>query len=103
MTSGSTGNDGKPTAKSVATTADGDLILVAYATDFSGPGLGPTMPTNVNSVVNQDATSHEYWILANYQSENGNTEDATCSTPQLFNWVGAQVAIKRGSATTTPE
>jgi hypothetical protein len=53
----------------------------------------------VNSVVNQEAASHEYWILANYQSQNGNTEDATCSTPQLFNWVGAQVAIKRGSAT----
>jgi hypothetical protein len=99
MSSGNTGNDGKPTAKSVATTADGDLILVVYATDFSGPGVGPTMPTNVNSVVNQEAASHEYWILANYQSQNGNTEDATCSTPQLFNWVGAQVAIKRGSAT----
>jgi hypothetical protein len=103
MTTANTGNDGKPTAKSVATTADGDLILIFYATDFSGPGLAPTMPTNVKSVVNQQGTSHEYWILANYQSQNGDTEDAACITAQLFNWVAAQAAIKRGSATATSQ
>src|SRR3984957_13199982 len=103
MTSGNTGNDGRPTAKSVATTADGDLILVFYATDFIGSGLAPALPTNMNSVVNQQTTSHEYWILANYQSQNGNTEDAVCITAQLFNWVAAQAAIKRGSATAAPQ
>ena len=103
MTSGNTGNDGKPTAKSVATTADADLILIFYATDFSGSGLAPSMPTNMSSIVNQQTTSHEYWILANYQGQNGNTEDAECITAQLFNWVAAQVAIRRGSATAAPQ
>lgn len=102
MTSSNTGNDGKPTAKSVATTVDRDLILAFYATDFGSPALAPTMPTNVNLVVNQEATSKEYWILANYQSEHDNTEAATSNTPQLFNWVAVQVAIKPGSATPSP-
>ena len=103
MTTGNSGNGGTVTAKSVATTADGDLILAFYATDFGGPGLGPTMPTDVNTVVNQEATSHEYWILANYQSQNGNTEDAATSTGQSFHWVGAQVAIKKGSTSASPQ
>ena len=98
MSGGSSGYDGKPVAKSIATTADGELILSFFATDFGGDGLRPTMPTDVNTVANQEAASHEYWILSNYQSENGNTEDAACSTAQLFNWVAAQVAIKRASA-----
>jgi len=97
MTTSNTGTGGTLTAKSVVTTADGDLILAFFATDFKGPGLGPTMPTDVKSVVNQQA-SHEYWILANYQSQSGNTEDAESSAGQIFNWVAAQVAIKRGAA-----
>jgi len=93
MTSGNTGSVPTLTAKPVASTAAGDLILVFYATDFGGVGLAPTMPDNVNSVVNQTA-SHEYWILANSQSQDGSSEDAACPTPQLFNWVAAQVTIK---------
>jgi hypothetical protein len=98
MTTSNTGTGGTLTAKSVVTTADGDLILSFFATDFRGPGLGPTMPADVKSVLNQQATSHEYWIMANYQSQNGNTEDAESNTGQIFNWVAAQVAIKRGAA-----
>jgi hypothetical protein len=97
-TSGSTGSVPTLTAKSIANAAAGDLILVFYATDFEGTGLAPTMPDEVDSVLNYEAP-HEYWILANYQSQNGSTGDAACPTPQLFNWIAAQVAIKRGAAT----
>lgn len=97
-TSGNTGSVPTLTGKSVANTAAGDLILVFYATDFWGTGLGPTMPDNVDTVLNYEAP-REYWILANYQSQNGSTGDAACPTPQLFNWVASQVAIKRGAAT----
>jgi len=99
IATGNTGNGNAPTAKSVATTADGDLILIFFATDFGGPGLGPTMPANVNSVLDRESTPREYWILANYQNQSGNTEDMVSSSGQLFNWVAAQVAIKRGAAT----
>jgi hypothetical protein len=96
MTSGNTGGVLTLTAKSVATAGAGDLILAFYATDFWGVGLGPTLPDGLDSVVNQEA-SHEYWILASSQSQNGSTEDAVCPTPQWFNWVAAQVAIKQGA------
>ena len=99
VTSGNTGAVPTLTAESVATTSDNDLILAFYATDFGGLGLAPTMPANMNSVVSQEAASHEYWIMANYQSQNGNTENMAFPTPQLFNWVAAQVAIKQGAAT----
>jgi len=94
MTSGNTGSNTWLTAKSVAPTTAGDLILVFYATDFSGAGLTPIIPDGVDTVVNQEATSHEYWILATSQSQNGTTGDAVVPTPQLFNWVAAQVPIK---------
>jgi hypothetical protein len=96
MSSGNTGSTTWLTAKSVPATGPGDLILAFYATDFWGVGLGPTLPDDMDSVVNQ-AAPHEYWILASSQSQNGSTEDAVCPTPQLFNWVAAQVAIKQGA------
>ena len=95
MTSGNTGNFTWLTAKSVPTAGTGDLILAFYATDFWGVGLGPTLPEGMDSVVNQEAP-REYWILATSQNQNGSTEDAVCPTPQWFNWVAAQVAIKQG-------
>ena len=99
MTSGNT-NTGSLTwltAKSVATASAGDLIIAFYATDFWGEGLGPTLPEEMDAVVNQEAASHQYWILASSQSQSGSTQDAVCPTPQLFNWVAAQVAIKQGA------
>jgi hypothetical protein len=103
MTSGNTGNGGTVTARSIVTTADADLILAFDATDFGGAGLGPLMPADTKTLVNQEAATNEYWIVASYQSQNGSTEDAASSTGQLFNWVAAQVAIKRGNATPLPQ
>ncbi len=44
MSSGKTDTSGTLDAKSVVTTADGDLILLFYATDFHIPGLAPKLP-----------------------------------------------------------
>ncbi len=99
MTSGNIGTGGTPTAKSIATTADGDLILSYYGTDFHLPGLAPQLPAGAKTLINQEAASHEFWILAVYQSQFGSTEDQVCSAAQLFNWAAAQVAIKRGAVT----
>ncbi|MGC1397745.1 hypothetical protein [Candidatus Binatus sp.] len=99
MTSGNTGNGGTVTAKSVATTADGALILGFYATDFHLDGLSPSLPADTTAVINQEATSNEFWILASYQNQSAATEDQVCSAAQIFNWAAAQVAIKRGTAT----
>ncbi|HEY9156907.1 hypothetical protein [Candidatus Binatus sp.] len=105
MTSGNTGTGGMLTARSIATTADGDLILSYYATDFHLPGLlgsSPQMPAETKTLMNQEAASREFWILATYQSQNGVTEDQVCSAAQLFNWAAAQVAIKPANATPSP-
>jgi hypothetical protein len=93
------------TAKSVATTNDGDLILAFNATDFGAyrpticekcDGLNPKLPQNSKVVVNQESTALEYWILANYQNQMGETEVQVSEAPQFFNWVAAQIAIKSG-------
>lgn len=99
MTSGNTGNGGTVTAKSVATTADGALILGFYATDFHLDGLSPSLPADTTAVINQEATSNEFWILASYQNQAAATEDQVSNAAQIFNWTAAQVAIKRGTAT----
>ena len=108
MNSGNTGEGGTITAKSVATTADGDLILGFFATDFGAyrhtacnvcDGLNPTLPTDVSVVLNHESTAREYWILSNYQNQMSDTEVLTSSAPQVFNWAAAQVAVKRGAAT----
>lgn len=101
MTSGNTGSGTTATAKSMATTADGDAILYFFSTDFAGAGLGPTIPSDVNTIVNQKSP-REYWILSNYQSQSGNTEDVEGTSGQIFNWVAAQAAIKRAQASATP-
>ena len=106
MTSGNTGTGGTVTANSIATTADGDLILSYYATDFHLPGLlglSPQMPADTETLINQEAASHEFWILAGYQSQLGATGDQVCIAAQLFNWVAAQVTIKRAAATPSPQ
>lgn len=102
MSSGKTDTSGTLNAKSVVTTADGDLVLLFYATDFHIPGLAPQMPPDTRTVTDQESASHEYWILTTYQSQNGATNDITCGEGQLFSWAAAQVAIKRGSATPSP-
>ena len=101
ITSGNTSKEGDLTAKSVATTNDGDLILAFYATDFVNQGLDPKLPTDVSVVLNHESTPLEYWILANYQTKMGDTEAEVCGVPQFFNGVAAQVAIKRGAATSS--
>jgi hypothetical protein len=96
------------TAKSVATTSDGDLVLAFNATDFGAyrgtacqkcDGLSPKLPQNATVVLNHESTALEYWILANYPNQIGETEVQFSEAPQFFNWVTAQVAIKRGVAT----
>jgi hypothetical protein len=109
MSSGNTSaSGGSITAKSVVTTSDGDLILSFFATDFGAyrpiscgkcDGLNPTLPPNVSVVLNHESTALEYWILANYQTQIGETGPQTSEVAQLFNWVAAQVAIKRGAVT----
>ncbi len=109
MTSGNTGTGGiELTAKPVATTTDGDLILAFNATDFGAyryatcgkcDGLNPELPTDVGVVINHQSTALEYWILTNYQKQMGETEPQASKAAQFFNWVAAQVAIKRGAAT----
>jgi len=103
--SGNTGGlNGSMTANSVATTSDGDLILAFNATDFGVyryascgmcGGLDPTLPESVSVVLNQESTAREYWVLANYQNQTGDTEAQVSEASQFFNWVTAQVAVKR--------
>jgi hypothetical protein len=84
MSSGNTGGDagGLLTAKSVATTSNGDLILSFNATDFGAyrptactqcDGLNPRLPENASVVLNHETTALEYWILSNNQSQMGST------------------------------
>jgi hypothetical protein len=101
VTSSNTSQEGGLTAKSVATTADGDLILAFYATDFVNEGLGPKIPADVSVVLNHESTPLEYWILASYQTRMGDTEPVVCDIPQFFQGVAAQVAIKRGAASSS--
>jgi hypothetical protein len=106
--SGNTGGDtgGVLTAKSVTTTSDGDLVLAFNATDFGAyrhtickdcSGLKPKMPDNATVALDQESTPREYWILANYQSQTGDTEAQISGAPQFFNWVATQVAIRSGN------
>jgi len=106
VTSGNTGGGGTIAAKSVATTSDGDLILAFNATDFGAyrphmctvcDGLNPSLPADVSVVLNHESTAREYWILANYQNQLGDTEAIESGAPQIFNWVAAQVAIKHAA------
>jgi hypothetical protein len=90
-----TGGDLKSTA--MATTADGDLILIFKATDFGNAPLKAQIPDDMKAVVAQENAPHQYWVLATWQSQNGATEETEFSFPQLVNWVAAQVAIKHGS------
>ena len=107
MSSHNTGASGVIVAKSVATTSDGDLILSFNATDFGAyrphictvcDGLNPNLPPDVAVVINQESTAREYWILANYQTQPAETLPEESGTGQILNWVAAQVAIKRGVA-----
>jgi len=99
MTTGATGTGGTVTARAVVTTADGDLILSFFASDFGRPDLSPGLPNDAKTVINRETPSHQYWILAIYQTSLGTSEDQVCSAAQLFNWTAAQVAIKKGTGT----
>jgi hypothetical protein len=97
VTSGKTGGGSTASSDSVTTTADGDLILIFKATDFSNAPLSAQTPGDMSAVVKQEQAPHQYWILATWQSQNGATEETNFSLSQGFNWVGAQVAIKHGA------
>ncbi len=96
ITSGNVGTGGTLIAKSVETEDDGDLILSFFACDFSHSPLHVMAPPRMRPVVVRDDVPQEYWIFSTYQATSGDTQDVTFSAPQLFNWVGAQVAIRRG-------
>jgi hypothetical protein len=102
--SGNIGHGGTLTADSVATAGDGDFVVAFYATDFGGGGLfgvggiGSMIPSNTSVIVAQAEAPLEYWILATDQSGNQDGGDANCVTPQLFNWVAAQVAFRSATA-----
>ena len=96
--SGNTGHSGTLTANSAATASNEDFIIALYATDFGGAGPGHDMPKNMSTIVDQQETPLDYWILATNQSNYGDNGQATTVTPQLFNWVAAQVAFKSATA-----
>lgn len=97
ISNGKTGGGGTVHTDSMKTTADGDLILIFEATDFGNAPLHAETPGDMSAVVTQEKAPHQYWVLATWQSEKGATEETEFSTPQLFNWVAGQVAIKHGS------
>ena len=97
MSNAKTGSGGDIKSESMTTTADGDLIMVFKATDFSNSPLHWQAPEHATAVVAQENLPHQYWIVATWQAQNGATEATEFSFPQLVNWVAAQVAIKHGS------
>ncbi|HTY54460.1 MAG TPA: hypothetical protein VMB26_04640, partial [Candidatus Binataceae bacterium] len=97
--SGNPGHSGTLTADSLQTSSAGDLVLAFYATDFEGVGPGHDKPNNMSTVLDEEGSPLEYWILATSQTDSGDLAEATCTTPQLFNWVAAQVAFKTASQT----
>jgi len=98
ISSGATGNGGTVTAKSIATTANGDLILSFFASDFHLAGLKPSIPGDTATLLDEERAPNEIWVLASYQDQLGLSEDQVCSAAQLFHWTAAQVAIKKGTA-----
>ncbi len=94
VTNGDTGTLGL-IAKPVTTSSDGDLILVFFATDFQGTGLGAQVPLDMIVIAMQEAKPLQYWVLGTYQSSKGETDTVRCPTGQLYNSIGAQVAIRR--------
>jgi hypothetical protein len=93
MTAGNTGTGGTMGAKPVVSTANGDLIIGFFATDFYLPGLTPQIPGKTRV---KKAASNEFWILSTYQSQNGGAGKPEFSLPHVFNWTAAQVAIRNG-------
>jgi len=96
---GNPGHSGTLTANPASTSSDGELVVAFYATDFEGIGPGHNQPKNMNVIVDQEDTPFEYWILAGFQGSSGDTGEVTCATPQLFNWVAAQVAFRTSTKT----
>jgi hypothetical protein len=97
MSNAKTGTGGDVKSTALTTTADGDLVLIFKATDFSNAPLTAQTPGDMTAVVAQQNAPQQYWILAYWQGQNGTTEETEFSFPQLFNWVAAQVAIKHAS------
>jgi len=105
---GNVGGGNLPTAKSVVTTRRSDLIMLAYATNYSGPGLGPLLPSTPEAVhvlipgmsrlLDRSDEINEYWIDATYQATEGSTPNSICVIVQNSAWVAAQIALRtRGS------
>jgi hypothetical protein len=97
MSNAKTGAGGNLKSESMTTTADGDLVLIFKATDFSNAPLQWQVPSDMKAVVAQEKSPHQYWIVATWQGQNGATEGTEFEFPQLVNWVAAQVAFKHGS------
>jgi hypothetical protein len=97
MSNAKTGTGGDLKSASMTTTADGDLILILKATDFSNAPLHWQAAGDMTAVVAQENAPHQYWILAYWQGQNGTTEETEFSFPQLVNWVATQIAIKHGT------
>ena len=95
--SGKTGGGGDLKSESMTTSADGDLVLIFKAIDFSRAPLHSQVPERMSAVLVQENLPREYWILATWQSQNGTTEETEFSFPQLFSWVAAQIAIRHRS------
>jgi hypothetical protein len=74
-----------------------ELGFARAAIDFSSAPLSAQTPSDMSAVVKQEQASHQYWILATYQSQNGASEETKFNLAQGFDWLGAQVAIKHGS------
>ncbi len=77
---------------------DQPYVLAFYATDFAGGGLNPQLPDGLTTILNQNADPREYWI-GSYAPAESKSGDASCITPQLFNWVAAEVTIHPGTET----
>ena len=94
VTNASIGGPGIST-KSMMTSSDGDLILVFFATDFMGTGLGPELPADMIALADQEAKPYEYWILGTYQATKGQTAPVRCPSGQLYSMVATQISIRR--------
>jgi hypothetical protein len=94
--SGNTGGGFGLVAKPVTITSDGDFLIVFYAGNFFPGGAGHYIPDYMGVVQDGEWTPHPYWILGTYPHRRGNTQDAVCTAVQPYDWVAAQVAIRRG-------
>jgi hypothetical protein len=94
VATGDSGASGTVPVKMLRTSWDGDLILTFCATDFAQSPLVLHPPAFMGSVLLQTTTPREYWIFKSYQRFAIDTDIATFSFPDGFNWVTSQIAIR---------